>query len=528
MAYSPPWTDYTDHLAELGEWSPMGAVARDAVAMVKENPGGPEVALQAVQLLQKTWQTLPQEIRNAAMGALKSVGDQVFEAWDKAAASMDGNFIAGIVVAGIDAVFQIAEGIKGTNDIKRAASNYEHGNAQAKSMRGYPGHAGVFDPHGGLYTVVTCYTYSQFVKLRPGGNYDVKPCFTRAGLERDRIFIGHASPADGTKKVDGSPACAYERKQRVGDSFGPFNYGPCHRKLGISAMLWPWWSAAYEAKPLQRWQGSPEGAPFQAGLSADTNALLIGQQTNLITDATVNLQQSMRTMENRVQAFLNFWDWHTVGKYATPPAGQQVGTTTVHQIWKSNMRDGGESKLIDPREDPNHEPSKSAAAYWYYDATGAIQPYDNQPDASRDLWGVALPDAPANQPQSLGVTITQYNAVLAARTAFAERRLATLRTPALVRGIITDVGGVDQLDRQAKNAIEYARASTDKTLPYPGGATPKRATARKGKILPKQMHLPGRIPPIKTGGGVSPVALGVGAVAAAAAIGGAVYFNKGK
>ena len=87
---------------------------------------------------------------------------------------------------------------------------------------------------------------------------------------------------------------------------------------------------------------------------------------------------------------------------------------------------------------------------------------------------------------------------------------------------------IDLLDREARKAIEYARDSKDKLLPYPGGATPKRAKAQKGKVLPKRMHLPGRIPPLKpASGGVSPVALGVGAVAAAAAIGGAVYFKKG-
>ncbi len=477
--------DYTEELAVFGEWDPGpgNLLASHALELVRSDPTSSAVALQALQLIRRAWATLPPEIRGQALDMLKDAAQQIADALGEAGEILGDVPWVNMVVGLVKAFVKIGKAVKGVGENKRYASNYAHGTAQFRTCEP------LLASSKGMYSVVPCLEFAQYVKVRGGGDFDRKPCFSRAGLARDSIFMGIWSPEDGGD-------C--NRKMRRGrtDSYGPFA-AKCDRRLGLSGLLWPWWSAAYAPGPLPRWAGAPEGSSFDPGLSPDSNGRLITIQTRLLTDAAFNLQSSFSDVTGKCATFLNWWDAFS-GMEVRPIKDTFVTTEPA--------------KRIDIRKDPQHEPSSSAAAYWYMDETGQVVPYDGQQDAGLDDWGIALP---AQQPEHLACSIGQHNAVLAMRAAFSQRRLATLRNPPLVRGLITEYG-LPNLDPSAHAAIKYARDSRDLLLPYPG------ASSKKSRQQ-KRQQVPGRFPSKATSGKKPVWPLVAAGGAAAIVVGGIAY-----
>ena len=479
------WDKYADRLAVLGEWDPQTTLGRDLLSESRELPDTANVGRNALAILATTWSTLPPAIRQQVLAGLKQAGEQISQGME-ALDQLGDAPIVGWVVAGIQAVVQIQQGFAGVADVQRSASNYEHGNGQASTCWA------TTERNRGMYEVLLCKEFAQFIRFRAGGDFDRKPCFGRAGLHRDLIFTGVSSPADNPGK------CKKEMRRGSGDSFGPFEPNKCGRSLGISALLWPWWSAAYEPMLLPRWQGSPPGASFQAGPSEDTNALLAGVQTGLLTDPRKNLASSLTDVHDKCDRFLAWF-----AERISPNAGG--GALEMRDGFMREDRPG--QKLVDPVRDAAHISSPDALAYWYQDAAGLIRPYPDQQGAALDAWGVWLPPG---KPERMGVTLAQHNAVISVRAAFAQRRLATLRNVSLVKAAVAELG-MKGIDPGARAAAEYANglSSTQKMLPYPGEL--RKATARKF-VFPKPKQKFRKPPPIQQPGMATGTKVGLGVV----------------
>jgi len=501
MASAKRWDEYAEHLALLGEYNPAYGIGADVAGEVRRGASSEMVVVQGIQILRQVWSTLPQGVREQALKTLDDVGEMVFDAFD---GSMDSIPVIGAIIkAGITSGMRIAEASKILKDWKKAKTNFAHGEAEQKTIYGafdmgetWGGVQGSYQ--GGLFVRANVYEYARFIKVRGGGDYDRKPSFARPGGARDAIFLGSPSPKGS--------GCKKDMRRSGSESLGPFE-PKCGRTMGLSASLWPWWSTAYEAKPLTRWVVDP-AATFQLPPSPDTNASLTTLQAALITDPERNLRASLRDVEVKTRTFLAWWD----------KAGGRV-----YKMRDGIVQEGGEYKRIDSRKDASHKLHKTVGSYWYYDDSGYIRTYKNQTgDTGLGGWGIALPQD--GDPKNLGVTLEQYNAVLASRAAFAQRRLATLRTPGLVEALIINLGGMKNIDSGARDAILYAKDANG-MLPYPGdrvqvkrmvfqaptpgSLTKKAVMARPGAKV--QRAVAGRIPPFggsKSSGGATPLILG--------------------
>lgn len=468
------YDSYTEQLAALGEWNPGNIFARDVAEQVRLTAGSNLVASQGIQILGKVWATLPSELKSQMTERLQELGVQLVESIGATAESVP--VIGQIVAVALDGALKIVEASKIIKAHKVAKSNLAHGEAQfwtirtafgtgSGKMTAWADKTNYQAYRGGLYTSAPVFDYAKFIKVRWGGDFDRKPCFARAGGARDAIFTGAVSPK-------GKGCITEMRRDTTGknvDSLGPFQ-PKCGRHLGLSASLWPWWSAAYEPDPLMRWVTPPE-ATFQVNPSPDTNKALVAIQTAMMTDPAANLRASFRDVREKTARFLNWW------------AG--AGGHRVHRIASGIVQDGA-SKKIDAREDPDHSLSEQAGSYWYYDSDGYVQAYEGQLGLT-DLgsWGVKLPPG---DPADLGVTLEQHNAVIFQRAAFAQRRLSTLRTPKLVQAVMADTpGGILGLDTDgdARNAILFSKGQSA-VLPYPGASSPKpkRMVFAKPNIAP--------------------------------------------
>jgi len=495
VASSKQWDSYGELLAGVAQWEPSGVVQRDALARARELPNSDAVAAQAMALLQRTWRSLPPEIRDAALDALSDAAELLAEGWDQVGGALGDVPIANIVVAGIQAVVQIAEGFSGVADVKKHASAYEKGSAQIVTMQ-----KNIAADSTGFYTVCLQWEYAKYIKVRGGGDFDRLTALKRKGGARDSIFTGRVSP----NRVKG---CAPSMRRDFNDSYGPFE-PKCMKQIGISALFFPWWSAAYSPGPLLRYQGSPPGAPFQAGLSPDTNGFLVRTQTALITDPAANLAGNLDELRKIVDTFQQWWHSHA---WVVPLRRAGKYDDLVKDSSRSN-----DQRQIDMVRDPNHVPRENAGSYWFYDELGQIRPYPNQPGAgSLDDWGIVLPENTGGYDgtDNLAASLTMHNGVLSMEAAFAERRLATIRMPRLAEAIIAD-HGIASVDPGARAALQFSASSAANVLPYPGSAAvPKRAVANLGKLLPKPKRGVIR-KPAAIGGGSTPLVLGAAAAAA--------------
>jgi len=336
------WDLYAGHLAVLGDYAPSYGFGKDVADEVRRSASPEMVAAQGIQILRQVWSTLPQGMRDQGLDTLKSMGAHIIEVFDGTSESIP--LIGAIIKAGVTNGMIIAENSKILKDYKKAKSNYAHGLAQQKTIFGafdmgesFFGARGSYS--GGLYVRANVYEYAKFIKVRAGGDYDREPGFLRPGGGRDAIFLGNASPK--------GKGCRYDMRRKGSESLGPFD-PKCGRTIGLSASLWPWWSAAYEPKPLMRWTTDPR-ATFKEPPSPDTNASLTDLQSALITDAGRNLQASLHDVEVKTRTFLSWWDTH----------GARV--SQMH----NGIVQGGETKKIDARKDASHKLNTSAGSYWY-------------------------------------------------------------------------------------------------------------------------------------------------------------------
>ena len=496
------WDKYASTLAVWGAWDPTTTTGRDLLLEARESPTTANVARQAIEQLRTTYATLPPEVRGAVMDALRLVSERISEGMQALEMAGDAPII-GWVVAGIQAIVQVQKGFAGVADVQRSASNYEHGNAQYTT-------AYRANMRGSVYVVERCWEFAQFKSFRIGGDFDRKPCFSRKGGNRDGIFMGQASPPDDPGK------CKKEMRRGKGDSYGPFEGTKCGRWIGMSALFWPWWSAAYAPVLLPRWQGSPPGASFQAGPSEDTNALLAGIQSGLLTDPRKNLGYRMGDVTAKSDRFLEWFRERVRG-----------GGGVLQMDDDFIGVQGQAMKAIDPVRDVEHVSTPGARAYWYFDAAGVVRQYPDQQDSRLDRWGVFLPPG---KPEGLCVSLAQYNAVVSARAGFAQRRLATLRNVALVKAALAELE-LKNVDPAARDAVEYAAglSSTAGMLPYPGQSEIKAAKVRV-QAKRATVRKPGKIKPAGAMSTPARVALGVGVVGGvgliAAAAGGLLPLKK--
>ena len=476
------YDSYAEQLAVLGGWNPSNIFAKDLAEQVRLTAGSNIVAAQGIQILGKVWTTLPPEIRSQMGDRLESLAVDLLEQTEMASESIP--VIGQIIAAGLDGALKIVAAAKITKAHKVAKSNRAHGEAQSWTIRTAVG-TGVGKMtawadktnyqayRGGLYTSAPVFDYAKFIKVRWGGDFDRKPCFARPGGERDAIFMGAPS-------AKGKGCITEMRRKSTGknaDSFGPFQ-PKCGRHLGLSASLWPWWSAAYAPEPLSRWGTHPDET-FQVPPSPDTNAQLVAIQTAMMTDPMANMRASFRDVREKTARFHSWW--------------AAAGGHRMRRISGGIVQDG-ETKKIDASKQPGHSLSDSAGSYWYYDPDGYVQAYEGQLGLT-DIgsWGIKLPPG---DPADLGVTIEQHNAVIFQRAAFAQRRLSTLRTPDLVKAIVTDTpGGILGLDRdgEAQSAILFSRSRSEPLLPYPGASSPKakRMVFGKANIVPRRAVMAG-------------------------------------
>lgn len=438
------WDKYAQDLASLAEWRAYTPAAQDILEASRIDPRARAVVGESLELIKGVWGTLPSDLRREAYSMLfdainlmANAAGQITPAIEAASEAIP------FIQAAVKGITMIVEGAQGVDRIKKDHSNYAHGAAQYETIAPIATNLDF-----GFYHVVECNEFAQFVKIRTGGDFDRKPAFSRAGLKRDAIFTGTPSPPDDPGN------CAKEMSRGLNDSYGPFEPKHCGRRLGISALLWPWWSAAYEPEPLPRWDARYKGpVGFELGVSPDTNARLVMVQTNLVMDPVKNVRTSLESITKPASTFQAWWGTH--GGKVRPMKGGKIVS--------------GAGARIDAKENTGHVPLADAESRWYYASDGRILSYPGQPGSDTSAWGVALP---SGDPVDLGCSIAQYNAVVDAVSAFSARRLATLRTPRLCEALLSDYSS--EIDSGARNAMLAAAGSKDVILPYPGAFSPKR------------------------------------------------------
>jgi len=349
-------TKYADRMATLSQWGDIdtaGVVQADMMKRVRENPASSAVVMESITLLKQTWTMLPPAVRGQALGALSDAMDTVAGAWENS--GLEDIPIVNIVVMAVDGVSKIVQAVKGSNDVKRAGSDYAKGSACMATI-------GPALKSRGAFTVCPNYMYARFIKIRGGGDYDKLTAFHQAGGARDAIFTGRSTPGP-------TGDCSKKLRRKIDESFGPFA-PKCGKSIGISALFFPWWSAVYPPWPMTRWEGSPKGASFQAGLSPDTNAALVKRQTAMIADPAVNATLDLRAINRTVDIFQQWWGSHP-GLRRVRWTGDGLETTK-----------DSSTKRIDAKRVAGHVPAASAAAYWFYDDFGRVTPYPGQAGAS--------------------------------------------------------------------------------------------------------------------------------------------------
>lgn len=463
------WDDYMAKLAPLALWTPPDSVqGRDVIERVRRDNSGGAVAAQALMLTRNAWRSFPEEIRGQALSMLNDMLDDIIgDTFDNLenidAFPIIGELIAAVVVF-ISGLVDVGRAVSDSN---RQISNQAHQRAQARTFMS------LSHPGDWIYSRAVCQVYVQFVKRRPGGNFDVKPAFSRPGLKRDYPFLGLPSAPD-------SGNCQKEWRQ------GPSSWtwdppSSCRRVLGLSSLFYPWWSGAYPPGPLPVWD---------AEYTYNSNVLVSAQQNRLIGDAVTNLQCPLETVE-RVRDRLLGWYRTDQPMYPINGAGNVAGPKGAR---------------IDATKDPDHISSSQARAWWYVGDDGTIRTYDGQAGAALSDWGVP---AIAGDPSNLGITLSQRNTVVSMCAAFAARRQATLRDGRRVAGILRD-HPLSAFDPDARQALQYAGTQL-RMLPMLGDSTAstrrisKRPPPKRGGPKGQQFAAPTEAP-TGPGGTASPKA----------------------
>lgn len=435
------WEGYVRALEPLARWNvPDTVQGRDLLERIRRKNDAQAMLQQSTALLRQAWQAFPAEMRASVLDALTSATDQALKNIGAVtdAVPVIGNMV-GLYVQAISGFVRAGKGVKKEN---RKISNFAHQRGHFMTI------ASLKDPWMWVYTPAVSKVYAQFIKVRVGGDWDVVPAFTRAGLERDRPFTGVNSPPD-------SGNC--RKEIRIGLNYVWDPASNCRRTLGLSALFYPWWSGAYAARPLPIWD--PDTV-------TNANRLLMARQSELITDPATNLRVPMaRVVEVRDRLL----KYYRIDRELYP-------------IDKEGNVAGARGPRIDARRNARHVPSITAESRWYVDDVDMIQPYPDQPGAEIDRWGWP---APAGKPSNLGVTIAQRNNVVAMSAAFAARRQSTIRNGLLSAAMLEDYNP-NAFDPAAVPALEYA-ASQRRTLPAIGGPTVKPMIAKipAGALRPK-------------------------------------------
>lgn len=467
MATLAQWEGYSRAIAPLARWDvPDTAEGRDLLDRIRRKNDASAALGQALGLLRQGWGSFPAELRGRALEAVSDAVDSAIEGLADAgeladAAPLIGQ-IVGAVITMVQGFIKTGQAIKNEN---QEISNFAHQRAQFKTI------AKLDQPWTWVYSPVTAKMYAQYIKVRTGGDFDVVPGFTRAGLERDRPFTGLASAPD-------SGNCRKAIKIGLDYVWDPAS--DCRRVLGISALFYPWWSGAYAPGPLPIWAEASGGT--------NANRLLIYRQTQLIADPRTNLRVPLAIVEKVRARVLAFW-----------PRSRKV-----HPIDKDGNITGPGTLEIDAARNPKHVPVSGGKVRWYVDELDVLHPYPDQPGAELDRYGWP---APPGDPSNLGVTLAQRNTVVAMSAAFAARRQSTMRNGLLAAAILAELGPA-KLDSEAVPALQYA-AGQRRMLPMleGPGAAPKRGLIGGG-------------PPVR----LQPAGEGDGGELAAAAILGALMF----
>jgi hypothetical protein len=468
------WQTYAAALANQSQWDPSDVVSRDALAKVRAGAEDWAVGYQAIRQVREGWKALPPDVRDLAVAQLDKVADRAAAGFD----TFDGLPIVEWIAQAVEVIFKIVVAFQSVGTENQNESNFSRSDAVRKTLE--PLLAGGAAP---VYSVLPVFEYAEFVKVRIGGDYQRRPALTRNGGDRDAIFTGRRTPGN-------TGDCDKEMRRSQSESKGPFA-AKCGHKLGLSALFFPWYSAAYSPAPIPRYRWKDDGHGINQ-TSFDNNSVLAAEQIRLLTEPAHNLRCSLSAVTTTAARVRAWWNGAGPMRPVRWKGGDLVAWDPPAQWWTDRGMPVGHKPQIDARRDSKHVPTKAARAFWYLSG-GVIRAYPNQPNSDPDLWGKALP---AGKPAELACSATMLSGVESVASAFAARRLATIRSPNLSRAMLADIP-LAQIDGPARSVLAYA--------------------AKQPGIIAYPSTIVRRVQQAKPSGTSKPADKGAGMVAAAAA-----------
>ena len=476
-----------------------GAEVMDAVA--QRNDPSSWVAYSATAI-RGAWAALPDDTREDMYNAISEVIDR---ALDNAANITDGMAEAAATVNSLPVIGQILGmvikvvgevygGVKQFNAINAKIS------AQHKAQRILLTFGRYDDPREWVFQSMKLANYSQFVSHRAQGNWSREPCFQRAGLGTNKMFVAKAGTADvgkcghmkGVKvRCPSHRDLGYEDCKRyyTRESKNPSHW--CHRSLAISSLWYPYWSPSYAAGPIAN--------IFQGQGEQDPNGILMGRQMMLLADPYSNLRvigDDVRAMSDQ---FVAYWR-QMMGVFAVDG---KLGLLHIDEDGNAPGTAKADRYTVDEEEDPKYTGASELMNRFYFDDVGRIQPYQGM-GARVNEWGIRTVDGAGKGKDggSLAVSIGAYNAVVTNTLAFFTARANMLRNGSRMRGLLQD-HPVKTLDPAVQAAVQYASAEGGMLPPPPPAPTrqlwdpavrPKRAILRPGGVDGKSKGIPPVVP----------------------------------
>jgi hypothetical protein len=456
-----PLDTYREKLGAFAVWEPdpqaQTGLYRDLREALDLSYDDPRDAVQTWYALasgaaRMVWQTLPVDMRDAALEGLGAIATEALNLSLGAADDLAGELgdavgsvpiigsIVEVVLEIINAALKLEE-MAAKSDEETSADSYD-------SNRRYT-IAAYDDPGQWIAQPIQVYNYLDMRYPHVALIFSLKPCM-RQTEKSQRIWLG----TDGAKDIgwcgDGrkiwckqfvnqaafppgserSDICDFQDK---GDT--------CKRYSAISSLFFPWWNPAYPAEPLRRRTKSSV---------MDPNSLLISQQAALLSNPAANLRARGETVRKAsIRIFTAFW------AAARTKSGSAFRVGNLMPINSVTRQTGGGGDYLGNFELPvdgsvKEEKLGAAEGFFLREPDGVIEPYTSGDVAE---WGVRSPGPPA-QP-NLGVSIGAYNAAMSATAAFFRARAEMLRNGKVLRTMLQKVK-LEDLDPEVRDAVKWS------------------------------------------------------------------------
>lgn len=510
-------TYYSDHWREIG-WMPNaeGAISKDIQKALDGDRNDPATWVAfAAKTMQTVWQSLPDDMRQAAQVALgdliqlglQNVGTLATNAIASAGSSI-GNVIPliGAIIEGL--IVMIQGFVKLAKEVESDREDTAAGHYMDSTRWTVQRHE---HPSSWIVKKSRVINYLD----RYDGKWRLRPSFTRSGGASDLMFSDTKGAGDkggcgigiwmkcGTKSFVTSADCHKRYDHDVA----------CTRYLMISALFYPFWSPAYPDKTSVEEQARRTGGWGETGgkkiyTPVTANSILISRQMALLTSPSVNFRAGEKRLLRARDQFRE-WFFRMSNAFAPDRAGQApkpefFGVLPIGHNHIMQRVPMDERLSIDWNAEPDLPPAK-AQNQFYFDDDGLIQAYT---DADVTKWGIVARPGP-HTPKDAAISIAQYNTVMSATLAFMSARANFLRNGPMMKKLLADFDLKD-FDDEVQSAMEYS-ASVGKMLPPPSRArpSPKKADAKE-LVKPKRAG-PRRMQRDDEGAGVA--VLGAAAVA---------------